>query len=165
MKHLSILTLTMIALSSFMATTVQADSPHFVRGPTPVFDTGTGDFCVNFTEAGLGNTPITYTLSVGSEMFTFQCFTRSGNQPQGDPNGQSFSDQSVSTTITPHNGRIRASLCLEPQQGDADCQGHGLVLKLLSAFYTDLTFCDTTNNICFDLGDAGGILNPPVPFP
>jgi hypothetical protein len=93
MKHLSILTLTMIALSSFMATTVQADSPHFVRGPTPEFDTSTGDYCVSFKEVGLGNEPITYTLTVGVEEFTFQCFTRHGNTPQGDPNGQSFSDQ------------------------------------------------------------------------
>lgn len=38
MKHLSILTLTIIVLSSFMATTVQADSPHFVRGPTASLD-------------------------------------------------------------------------------------------------------------------------------
>jgi hypothetical protein len=165
MKHLSILTLTMIALSSFMATTVQADNPHFVRGPTPGFDSSTGEFCVTFTEAGLGNLPITYTLSVGTEMFTFQCFTRHGNTPQGDPNGQSFSDQSVSTTITPHNGRIRGSLCLEPQVGDADCQGHGLVLKLIAASYQDVTFCDQTNNLCFDMGDAGGSVVPPVPFP
>src|SRR4029453_18642942 len=126
MKHLSILTLTMIALSRFMVTTGDADSPPFVRGPTPEFDTSTGDYCVSFKEVGLGNEPITYTLTVGVEEFTFQCFTRHGNTPQGDPNGQSFSDQSVSTTITPHNGSIRGSLCLTPMQGDADCQGHGL---------------------------------------
>jgi hypothetical protein len=96
---------------------------------------------------------------VGSELFTFQCFTRSGNQPQGDPNGQSFSAQSISTTIKPHNGRIRSTLCLEPQQGDAGCQGHGLVLKLIAASYDNITFCDDTNNICFDLGNAGGTVN------
>jgi hypothetical protein len=140
--------------------TVKADSPHFTRGPRPVFDASTGDFCVTFTENGLGNTPITYTLSAGSELFTWQCFTKSGNEPQGDPNGQSFSDQTVSTTITPHNGRIRGSLCLEPQQGDAGCQGRGLRLRLIAAAYTGLTFCDQTNNICFDLGDAGGSVVP-----
>ena len=127
MKHVSILTLTMIALSSFMATTVQADSPHFVRGPTANFDSSTGEFCVDFKEAGLGNLPITYTLTAGTQTFTFPVFTPHGNEPQGDPNGQSFSDQSVSTTIVPHNGQIRGSLCLIPQQGDADCQGRGLV--------------------------------------
>jgi hypothetical protein len=162
---LSILTLTMIALSSFMATTVQADSPHFVRGPTAEFDSSSGEFCVSFKEVGLGNNPITYTLTAGTETFTFQCFTRHGNTPQGDPNGQSFSDQSVSTTIVPHNGSIRGSLCLMPQQGDADCQGHGLVLKLIAASYTDVVFCDATNNVCEDMGDQGGNVVPPIPFP
>src|SRR4030095_16984085 len=143
----------------------QAQNAHFIRGPRANFDASTGDFCVSFTEAGLGNTPITYTLSAAGELFTFQCFTRSNNTPQGDPNGQSFSDESVSTTIVPHNGRIRGSLCLEPQLGDAGCQGHGLVLKLIAASYSDITFCDSTNNICFDLGDAGGSVTPPIRFP
>ena len=165
MKHLSILTLTMIALSSFMATTVQADSPHFVRGPTPEFDTSTGDYCVSFKEVGLGNEPITYTLSVAAEEFTFQCFTRHGNTPQGDPNGQSFSDESVSTTITPHNGSIRGSLCLQPMQGDADCQGHGLVLKLIAASYSAGQFCDATNNICVPVPAVSGQVVPPLAFP
>lgn len=147
-----------------IASLAQAQSPHFVRGPTPNFDTSTGDLCVSFKEAGLGNLPITYTLSVGTELFTFQCFTRHDNTPQGDPNGVSFSDQSVSTTITPHNGQITGALCLDVQQGDAGCQGGGLVLKLIEANYSDIHFCDATNNICFDLGDAGGILNPPVSF-
>ena len=159
---LGILTLTIIALSSFMATTVRADSPHFIRGPTASFDTTTGDLCVNFKEAGLGNTPITYTISVDTELFTFQCFTRHGNEPQGDPNFQSFSDQSESTTLIPRNGQITASLCLMPQQGDAGCQGGGLILKLLAAVYTGITFCDQTNNVCVELGNQGGTLNPPV---
>jgi hypothetical protein len=108
--------------------------------------------------------PITYTLTVESVTFTFQCFTRHDNTPQGDPNSVSFSNLTRSTTITPHNGQITASLCDEPQQGDAGCQGGGLVLKLVSAFFTNITFCDSTNNICVDLGDAGGILNPPLSF-
>src|SRR6516164_8547993 len=112
MKQLSILTFTMIAILSFMATNVQADSPHFVRGPTPSFDSGTGDLCVSFKEAGLGSNPVTYTLTVGTATFTFQCFTRHGNTPQGDPNGQSFSDLFAQTTITPHNGQVTGSLCL-----------------------------------------------------
>lgn len=162
MKHLSILTLTMIALSSFMATTVQADSPHFIRGPTASLDSSTGDYCVSFKEAGLGNNPITYTLTAGTETFTFQCFTRHGNEPQGDPNNVSFSDDSVSTTITPHNGQITASICLDPQRGDAGCQGGGLILKLIHVLYADVTFCDVTNNICFDMPSIDADVVPPV---
>jgi hypothetical protein len=167
MKRNLLVPLILITFLVFFALlmSVRADNPHFVRGPTGAFDSATGNFCVKFTEAGLGNTPITYTLSVGTELFTFQCFTRSNNTPNGDPNGQSFSDQAVSTTITPHNGRIRGTLCLEPLQGDADCQGHGLVLKLIEAQYEGITFCDATNGVCFDLGDAGGNIVPPIRFP
>jgi hypothetical protein len=164
MKKLSILILTMIALSSFMATTVRADNPHFIRGPTAAL-TSDGDYCVSFKETGLGNSPITYTLTVGTEQFTFQCFTRHGNTPQGDPNGQSFSDQSVSTTITPHNGSITGSLCLQPQQGSADCQGHGLVLKLIAVAYSAGQFCDATNNICVNTPALSAEIVPPIPFP
>jgi len=152
----------MIALLGFMATTVQADNPHFIRGPTATLDSSTGDYCVSFKEAGLGNLPITYTLTAGSETFTFQCFTRHGNEPQGDPNGQSFSNDSVSTTITPHNGQITASICLDPQQGTAGCQGHGLVLKLIHVLYADVVFCDVTNNLCFEMPTIDSDVVPPV---
>ena len=164
MKHLSILTLAIIALSSFMATTVQADSPHFIRGPTASLDSSTGDYCVSFKEAGLGNNPITYTLTAGNETFTFQCFTRSNNTPQGDPNGQSFSNDSVSQTITPHNGQITATICLDPQRGTAGCQGGGLVLKLIHVLYGNVVFCDVTNNICVNMPTIDQDIVPPVSF-
>src|SRR5213592_2300910 len=106
MKRLSILTLAMLALAGFMATTVRASSPHFIGTPTLSFDPSTGDLCVSFKEAGLGSTPVTYTLTADTETFTFQCFTKSNNTPQGDPNGVSISGASTSTTINPHNGQI-----------------------------------------------------------
>jgi len=137
------------AMVCLTAAVAKSDSPHFIKGPTAQLDATTGDYCVSWKEAGLGNTPITYTISVASELFTFQCFTKSGNQPQGDPNGQSFSNQSVSTTITPHNGQITASLCLVPQRGTAGCQGGGLVLDLIHVLYSGVQFCDVTNALCF----------------
>jgi hypothetical protein len=144
MKQLSILTLTMLALTGFMATTVQAGSAHFLKASASV-DPKTGEYCVTFKEAGLGNTAITYVLQAGTEQFTFQCFTKSNNTPQGDPNGQTFSDASTSTTILPHNGQVTGTLCLDPQQGTADCQGGGLVLKLTAVDYENVTLTDTTN--------------------
>jgi hypothetical protein len=165
MKKLSILSCTMIALG-FMATTVRADSPHFIKGPTIFFDSTTGDLCVSFKEAGLGSNPVTYTITAATENFTFQCFTRHGNTPQGDPNGVSFSNASNTQTLYPsHNGSITGSICLDPQKGTAGCQGGGLVLKLTAATYTDVTFCDGNNNICVQFpGDQGGSVSPPAPF-
>src|ERR1700745_4262979 len=155
----------MIAFSGFRSATGRGDNPTLVRGPTATYNSSTGDLCVAFKEAGLGNTPITYTLTAGTETFTFQCFTRDGNEPQGDPNNVSFSAQSTSTTLTPRNGQITGSICLTPQQDGADCQGGGLVLKLIAASYEDVVFCDSTNNICVSLGDQGGRVTPPLAFP
>ena len=165
MKHLSILTLTIIALSSFMATTVQADSPHFVRGPTASLDTQTGDYCVTFKEAGLGNLPITYVITAQTADFTFQCFTRHGNEPQGDPNHISVSNLSAQTTIQPHNGQITGTLCLSPQQDGAHCQGRGLVLKLIHVAYLNVQLCDVSNNVCANAASLSGDIVPPIPFP
>ena|SRR5438552_10239815 len=150
MKRLSILTLTMIALAGFMATTVRADSPHFIKVSSS-FDTKTGEFCVTFKEAGLGNTPVTYVLSAPGSTFVYQCFTKSNNTPQGSPNGVSPSDVSTSTTITPRNGQVSATICLTPQQDGASCQGGGLVLRLVGTDYDNISFTDGLGNtVTFD---------------
>jgi hypothetical protein len=143
-------------IATFALGTVFADSPHFIGAPTAEFDSTNGDYCATFKEAGLGNLPITYTLTAGLEVFTFQCFTRSGNEPQGEPNNISFSNQSVQTTITPHNGQTHGTLCLFPQQDGADCQGHGLVLRFIHALYQTVTICDSNNNVCATLPDLSG---------
>ena len=144
MKKLSILTCTMIALSSFMATTVRADSPHFIKVSSTLNSDGT--YCVSFKEAGLGSTPVTYTLSAPGSTFVYQCFTKSNNTPQGAPNGVSPSSVSTSDTITPRNGQVSATICLTPQQDGASCQGGGLVLKLIAVDYDNVTFSDGVGN-------------------
>jgi hypothetical protein len=161
MKKLSILTLTMIALG-FMATTARADSPHFIKGPTASLDTSTGEYCVSFKEAGLGSTPVTYTLTAGAgTVFYYQCFTKSGNQPQGSPNGVSGSGDSTSTQITPRNGQVSATICLIPMQDGASCQGGGLRLRLVGTDYDNVTFTDglgnsfTIANTCSGVGCSG----------
>ena len=147
MKHLSILTITMIGLASFMCTTVRADSPHFIKGPTATLDTSTGEYCVSFKEAGLGSTPVTYTLAAGAgTTFTYQCFTKSNNTPQGSPNSISGSSDTAVTTVTPRNGQVTATITLTPEQDGASCQGGGLVLKLIAVDYDNVTLNDGLGN-------------------
>jgi len=153
MKSSTLLTITMIALSGFVATTVQA-GPHYINGPTASLDSKTGDYAVSFKEAGLGSTPVTYTITVGAgTCFTFQCFTKSGNTPSGAPNGINGSGESSQTTITPHNGQISATVSLAPEQDGASCQGGGLVLRLVGVTYKNVTFTDTATNQTFNLPD------------
>jgi hypothetical protein len=144
MKQLSILTMTMIALSGFMATTVRAQNPHYITGPTASLVNGT-DYSVTFKEAGLGSSPVTYTLKAGAgSAFTYQCFTKSGNNPQGAPNSVDASNLTTVTTITPHNGSVSATISMAP---DANpplniCRGGGLVLRLVGVDYDNVTFSD-----------------------
>jgi hypothetical protein len=148
MKQLSILTMTMIALSGFVATTVRAQSPHFVGGQTFSLNSATGDYSVTFKEAGLGSTPVTYTLAATepATTFTYQCFTKSGGQPQGAPNGISPSSSTTVTTITPHNGSVTATITLTPEQDGAHCQGGGLVLRLIAVDWDGVTLNDGLGN-------------------
>jgi hypothetical protein len=139
----SILIITVIALSGFMATTVRAQNAHYIKGPTASLDISTGDYSVSFKEAGLGSSPITYTLTAGAgTIFTYQCFTKSGNTPQGSPNGVSGSGETTVTTITPHNGQVSATISLLPEQDGASCNGGGLVLKLIAVDYDSVTLSD-----------------------
>jgi len=145
----------LLLLSFLLATSIllRAQSPHFVKGPTAAIDSTTGDYTVSFKEAGLGNTPITYSLSAQQSTFTFQCFTKSHNTPNGAPNGISFSDSTVFVTLEPRNGQITGSISLVPQQDGASCQGNGLELFLIAATYSGLVFCDVTDNLCQSVPD------------
>ena len=148
MRRFTSLTISLLLLACFGVTTVSAQSAHFIKVSTPTIDPSTGNLTISFKEAGLGNTPITYTLAAGAgTTFTFQCFTKSGNNPQGEPNSISPSTLSQDTTITPRNGQITATISLQPLQDGASCQGQGLVLKLIHVKYVNVTFTDTTDSL------------------
>jgi hypothetical protein len=126
---------------------VWAQSPHFVKGPSASLD-GV-DYTVSFKEAGLGSTPITYELTASTANFTFRCFTKSNNTPQGAPNSVSFSDLSTFVTLTPRNGQITGSISLTPEKDGASCQGGGLKLCLVAVDYSGVTGGDVTTPVNF----------------
>jgi hypothetical protein len=130
-------------------------SAHFLKATGGIV-AGTGDYTASFKEAGLGNLPITYKLDAVTT-YTFQCFTKSNNNPHGSPNSGGPSDSSTQTTITPHNGQITGSLTLDVvfPPPTASCQGGGLKLCLTAANYTDVSLTDTTNAVTAGLPDAG----------
>src|SRR5947209_2191512 len=80
MKKLSILTLTMIALAGFMATTVRAQSPHFLScGASGVNSDGTLN--ASFKIAGLGsNQSIDVTAGADADA-TYGCLNVGDNCP------------------------------------------------------------------------------------
>src|SRR5260221_13259735 len=121
--------------------------PHFLSA-TGGIDAKTGDYTASFKEAGLGNTPISYDLSATTQ-YTFQCFTKSGNNPHGSPNSGGPSNENTQTTLTPRNGQITASLTIDVNfpPTTASCNGGGLKLCLTAASYTNVSLVDTTDQV------------------
>ena len=138
-----------------------AASPHFIKS-TGSIDTTTGDYTATWKEAGLGNTPINYELASTNSSSFWQCFTKSGNQPQGSPQAGGAGLIVQTGTFTPHNGSITGSLSLSPEVGTAHCQGGGLVLCLASVSYAGVSITDTTNGIVENLPDAAATFPGPT---
>lgn len=128
-----------------------AASPHFVRATGTL--NGDGEYVASFKEAGLGaNQTISYLLRAGAgTQFTYQCYTRSNNAPQGAPNNVFPSDlQTGGVFNSGKNGQITASLTLTPSPTE-DCQGQGLKLCLVAASYQNVTLQDVTNQVSVNL--------------
>jgi hypothetical protein len=136
MNHRILLASALVA----MTTAAIADSPHYIRATGSV--DAEGNYVATWKEAGLGSTPVTYTLAAGlGTTFTYQCYTKSDNKPQGAPNSTQPGNYQVTETVTPRNGQVTGSLPMEPFPSQ-DCQGGGLKLCLVSVAYRSVTLSD-----------------------
>ena len=138
MKRLSILTLAMIALSSFVAITVWADSPHFLRTSANGLNSdGTVNAC--FKIAGLGdNQSIDVTASAHADA-VYACRNRGQQCPNAANKVNVQADVSATGTFTSgKNGSITACLAVEPPDTTLTCPG-GQRLVLVSVSYTNLS--------------------------
>jgi hypothetical protein len=137
MKKLSILICTMLALVGFMATTVWADSPHFLRcdasGVNP-----DGSLNVSFKIAGLGpNQTLTVTASAHADAI-YGCLNGGQQCPNAANKVEVQADVSASGTFTSgKNGQITASLTVDPPDSTLTCP-HGQRLVLVSISYTNV---------------------------
>src|SRR5438132_8322769 len=78
-----------LAAALLLGPGVARAGPHFNQDPVVSgVDSKTGDITVTWTEEGMGTSgnAITYDFTAGPVTFTWQCSTKSGNQPQGTPN-------------------------------------------------------------------------------
>ena len=138
MKRLSILTLAMIALASFMAITVWAASPHFLRtSASGVNSDGTVNVC--FKIAGLGdNQTLDITASAHADA-TYACRNRGEQCPNAANKVNVQTDVSATGTFTSgKNGSITACLTVDPPDTTLTCPG-GQKLVLVSVSYTNLS--------------------------
>jgi len=150
MKKSSILILSMVALAGFMATTLWATSPHFLRCPASgVNPDGTLD--VSFTIAGLGdNQTLTVTASAHADAI-YGCLNHGQQCPNAANKQEVQQDVSAVGSFTSgKNGSIRASLTVDPPPATLRCPG-GQTLVLVSVSYTNVSVsapgagdCDTS---------------------
>src|SRR4029453_10488901 len=114
MKRISILTLAVVALSSFMAITVWAASPHFLRcSASGVNDDGTLNVC--FKIAGLGdNQTLDVTASAHADA-VYACKNNGQKCPNAANKVNVQADVSATGTFTSgKNGQITACLTVDP---------------------------------------------------
>jgi len=146
MKRLSIVICTMLALSSFMAITVQAQSPHFVGKVTAKLTGNNVQVC--WKEAGLGNNQnITYEASATATA-TYVCVNGGGNCPNAaNKTTVNGPVSAVGTFNSGQNGSISQCLTFNPPSAGAfTCPG-GQTVTLSEVSYSGIKIKDTTNNV------------------
>jgi|SRR4029450_3630960 hypothetical protein len=138
MKKLSILTLSMVAIVGFMATSVWAQSPHFLRCSASGV-TSDGELNVSFKIAGLGsNESITVTASAHADAI-YGCLNRGQQCPNAANKVEVQQDVSATGTFTSgKNGQITGSLTVEPPPTELTCP-NGQRLVLVSISYTNVS--------------------------
>jgi|SRR4030095_2100901 hypothetical protein len=137
MKRSRILILTMLALASFMAITVWAASPHFLRcSASGVNSDGTLEVC--FKIAGLGdNQTLDVTASATADA-VYACKNHGQQCPNAANKVNVQADVSASGTFTSgKNGQITACLTVDPPPTTLTCPP-GQDLVLVSVSYTNV---------------------------
>ncbi|MEO5608770.1 MAG: hypothetical protein ABIQ61_08280 [Ornithinibacter sp.] len=123
-----------LMLAAFTATSAQAASPHYVKGPSVTVSGNS--LVVSFKAAGLGSTVDTadFTLT-GTVTATAQCYTRSGNPVNGVPKTDTTNVEATGT-FDVRNGQTTGSFTVSPVSS-LKCTGNQSV-RILSVSY-DLT--------------------------
>jgi hypothetical protein len=137
MKKLNILTVSMVALVGFMAITVWAASPHFLRcSASGVNSDGSLEVC--FKIAGLGdNQTLDVTASATADA-VYACKNNGQQCPNAANKVHVQADVSASGTFTSgKNGQITACLTVDPPPTTLTCPP-GQDLVLVSVSYTNV---------------------------
>jgi hypothetical protein len=147
MKRISILIFAGIALSSFMAITMWAASPHFLRcSASGVNDDGSLNVC--FKIAGLGdNQTLAVTASADADA-VYACKNNGQQCPNAANKVNVQANVSASGTFTSgQNGQITGCLTVEPPATALTCPP-GQDLVLVSVSYTSVSVSAPGANSC-----------------
>src|SRR5207248_9839857 len=154
MKRISIITLAVIALSSFMAIRVLGQNAHFMSCSSSV--NPNGSLSVSFRIAGLGGGASDTITASTTATSTWGCLN-GGQECPNAANKFTSSDQITGqlTVTAGHNGSASGTITLSPKQPANFCP-HGQKMVLISVTYSDVTLTnsDTSDSCTTDGGAA-----------
>jgi hypothetical protein len=137
MRRFTIFTITMLALTSFMATTVQAQNPHFINCSASGPVAPDGSVNVSFKIAGLGaNETITITVTADASGLN-GCLNKGQQCPNAANKFEGIEVKQTGMFTSGKNGSITGMLTLEPPPPTLDCP-KGQTSVLVNITYTNL---------------------------
>jgi hypothetical protein len=136
MKKLSIISLTMIALSGFMVTSVWAQNPHFLRCSSSSPD-NSGDVSACFRIAGLGGDTVNVTATANATA-VYACLNHGDHCPSAANKSTTTAQVQANGTFTVTNGQAKGCLALSPPPSTLTCP-NGQKFVLVSISYSDIT--------------------------
>lgn len=136
MKRLLVVPLIVAAALVMVAGVAQADSPHYIKGPTATVEGNS--LVVSWKAAGLGNTVTSVDFALtGTVNTTSQCFTKSGNPVNGVPKSETI-NVNATGSFPVRNGQTTGSLTVSPIS-TLTCTGNQQVVILSAHFDLTLT--------------------------
>src|SRR5438046_10582419 len=142
MERICILTLAVIALSSFTAITVLAQNAHFMSCSSST--NSSGSLSVSFRIAGLGGGASDTITASTTATSTWGCLNGGQQCPNAANKFTSSEKLSGDLTVTAgHNGSASGTISLSPAR-PADFCPHGQRMVLISVTYSDVTLTTTT---------------------
>jgi hypothetical protein len=111
-----------------------------------------GALVATFSEGGLGNENVHYTLSANGSA-TYACINGGGNHPKASNKETVSAAVNGGTDVQAKNGHASGSITAGPPESTLVCPG-GQTFVLACVSYTNIVLTDTTNNVTTALPDA-----------
>ena len=154
MKKRSLILAAVVAATTLGITAATASAAtsgaHFVSTSTSV--NSAGSLVATFTEAGLGNENVHYSLTANSSA-TYACINGGGKHPKASNKESTTAPVTGGADIQAKNGKASGSITAGPPASTLVCPG-GQTFVLACVSYTSISLTDTTNNVNESLPDS-----------
>jgi|GEM_PF-1283032 len=120
------------------------EGAHFMSSAASV--NSDGALVVSFDEAGLGHGNIDYMVTADA-VANYGCINGGGRHPRASNKETMVGEVTGEGSFQTRNGRVRASITLDPLSSGSFACPNGQTLVLADVSYSNVTITDTTNNV------------------